>query len=78
MEGQENIQEVLSKQLLLCQFLTALSTVRTGVWVHSFSVGGDGGGAGATSIQVDLDLFLLQGVTLSVKASTSSLLSAWD
>ncbi|CAG03561.1 unnamed protein product, partial [Tetraodon nigroviridis] len=29
-EGQENIQEVLSKQLLLCQFLTALSTVRTG------------------------------------------------
>ncbi|KAI4873372.1 hypothetical protein NFI96_022165 [Prochilodus magdalenae] len=29
-EGQENIQEVLSKQLLLCQFLTALSVVRTG------------------------------------------------
>uniref|UniRef100_A0A7N8YBD1 Cap-specific mRNA (nucleoside-2'-O-)-methyltransferase 1 n=1 Tax=Mastacembelus armatus TaxID=205130 RepID=A0A7N8YBD1_9TELE len=29
-EGQENIQEVLSKQLLLCQFLTALSTLRTG------------------------------------------------
>ncbi|XP_048830226.1 cap-specific mRNA (nucleoside-2'-O-)-methyltransferase 1-like isoform X1 [Brienomyrus brachyistius] len=29
-EGQENIQEILSKQLLLCQFLTALSTVRTG------------------------------------------------
>ncbi|KAG9347247.1 hypothetical protein JZ751_004814 [Albula glossodonta] len=25
-EGQENIQEILSKQLLLCQFLTALST----------------------------------------------------
>lgn len=30
MEGQENIQEILSKQLLLCQFLTALSTLRTG------------------------------------------------
>lgn len=29
-EGQENLQEILSKQLLLCQFLTALSTVRTG------------------------------------------------
>lgn len=29
-EGQENIQEILSKQLLLCQILTALSTVRTG------------------------------------------------
>ncbi|XP_076027780.1 cap-specific mRNA (nucleoside-2'-O-)-methyltransferase 1 [Genypterus blacodes] len=28
-EGQENLQEVLSKQLLLCQFLTALSTLRT-------------------------------------------------
>ncbi|XP_056150595.1 cap-specific mRNA (nucleoside-2'-O-)-methyltransferase 1 [Lampris incognitus] len=28
--GQENIQEILSKQLLLCQFLTALSTLRTG------------------------------------------------
>ncbi|XP_034756159.1 cap-specific mRNA (nucleoside-2'-O-)-methyltransferase 1 [Etheostoma cragini] len=29
-EGQENIQEILSKQLLLCQFLTAISTLRTG------------------------------------------------
>uniref|UniRef100_A0A665T9Y8 Cap-specific mRNA (nucleoside-2'-O-)-methyltransferase 1 n=1 Tax=Echeneis naucrates TaxID=173247 RepID=A0A665T9Y8_ECHNA len=29
-EGQENIQEILSKQLLLCQFLTAVSTLRTG------------------------------------------------
>uniref|UniRef100_A0A1A8NGL2 Cap-specific mRNA (nucleoside-2'-O-)-methyltransferase 1 n=1 Tax=Nothobranchius rachovii TaxID=451742 RepID=A0A1A8NGL2_9TELE len=29
-EGQENIQEILSKQLLLCQFLTAISTIRTG------------------------------------------------
>ncbi|XP_036447172.1 LOW QUALITY PROTEIN: cap-specific mRNA (nucleoside-2'-O-)-methyltransferase 1 [Colossoma macropomum] len=29
-EGQENIQEILSKQLLLCQFLVALSVVRTG------------------------------------------------
>ncbi|XP_043916302.1 cap-specific mRNA (nucleoside-2'-O-)-methyltransferase 1 [Protopterus annectens] len=29
-EGQENIQEILSKQLLLCQFLMALSVVRTG------------------------------------------------
>lgn len=30
MEGQENIQEILSKQLYLCQFLTALSIVRPG------------------------------------------------
>lgn len=30
MEGQENLQEILSKQLLLCQFLMALSVVRTG------------------------------------------------
>uniref|UniRef100_A0A3Q2NN56 Cap-specific mRNA (nucleoside-2'-O-)-methyltransferase 1 n=1 Tax=Fundulus heteroclitus TaxID=8078 RepID=A0A3Q2NN56_FUNHE len=29
-DGQENIQEILTKQLLLCQFLTALSTLRTG------------------------------------------------
>ncbi|XP_067301850.1 cap-specific mRNA (nucleoside-2'-O-)-methyltransferase 1 [Pseudorasbora parva] len=29
-EGQENIQEILSKQLLLCQFLTAMSSVRPG------------------------------------------------
>lgn len=29
-EGQENLQEILSKQLLLCQFLTALSTLRPG------------------------------------------------
>ncbi|XP_028295572.1 cap-specific mRNA (nucleoside-2'-O-)-methyltransferase 1 [Gouania willdenowi] len=29
-EGQENLQEILSKQLLLCQFLTALSSLRTG------------------------------------------------
>ncbi|XP_068609863.1 cap-specific mRNA (nucleoside-2'-O-)-methyltransferase 1 [Brachionichthys hirsutus] len=29
-EGQENLQEILSKQLLLCQILTALSTLRTG------------------------------------------------
>ncbi|XP_054833969.1 cap-specific mRNA (nucleoside-2'-O-)-methyltransferase 1 [Eublepharis macularius] len=29
-EGQENIQEILSKQLMLCQFLTGLSVIRTG------------------------------------------------
>lgn len=29
-DGQENIQELLSKQLYLCQFLVALSIVRTG------------------------------------------------
>ncbi|XP_040286721.1 cap-specific mRNA (nucleoside-2'-O-)-methyltransferase 1 [Bufo bufo] len=29
-EGQENIQEILSKQLLLCQILVGLSVVRTG------------------------------------------------
>ena len=29
-EGQENIQEVLSKQLYLCQFLVALNIVRVG------------------------------------------------
>lgn len=30
MEGEENIQEILSKQLYLCQFLVALAIVRTG------------------------------------------------
>lgn len=30
MEGNENIQEILSKQLYLCQFLAALSVLRTG------------------------------------------------
>jgi cap1 methyltransferase len=29
-DGQENIQEILSKQLYLCQFLTALSVLRVG------------------------------------------------
>ena len=29
-EGQENIQEILSKQLYLCQFLVAMNIVRTG------------------------------------------------
>ncbi|XP_038617216.1 cap-specific mRNA (nucleoside-2'-O-)-methyltransferase 1 [Tachyglossus aculeatus] len=29
-KGQHNLQEILSKQLLLCQFLTGLSLVRTG------------------------------------------------
>lgn len=29
-EGQENLQEILSKQLTLCQFLTGLSVIRTG------------------------------------------------
>lgn len=29
-EGQENIQEILSKQLYLCQFLCALSILRPG------------------------------------------------
>ncbi|XP_074167145.1 cap-specific mRNA (nucleoside-2'-O-)-methyltransferase 1 isoform X3 [Sminthopsis crassicaudata] len=29
-EKQENLQEILSKQLLLCQFLTGLSVIRTG------------------------------------------------
>ena len=30
-EGNENIQEILSKQLYLCQFLCALSVLRTGI-----------------------------------------------
>ena len=29
-EGQENIQEILSKQLYLCQFLVAISIIRPG------------------------------------------------
>ena len=29
-EGQENLQEILSKQLYLCQFLVALGIVRVG------------------------------------------------
>uniref|UniRef100_A0A3B4A205 Cap-specific mRNA (nucleoside-2'-O-)-methyltransferase 1 n=1 Tax=Periophthalmus magnuspinnatus TaxID=409849 RepID=A0A3B4A205_9GOBI len=32
-EGQENLQEILTKQLLLCQLLTAISTLRTGHFV---------------------------------------------
>ena len=34
-DGQENIQEILSKQLYLCQFLTALNIVRTGELMNS-------------------------------------------
>ena len=29
-EGQENIQEILTKQLVLCQYICALSILRTG------------------------------------------------
>ena len=28
-EGQENLQEILSKQLYLCQFIAAMSMLRT-------------------------------------------------
>ena len=31
-EGQENIQELLTKQLVLCQYLCALMILRTGQW----------------------------------------------
>ena len=31
MEGQENIQEILSKRLYLCQFLVALDLLRPGI-----------------------------------------------
>lgn len=46
-EGQENLQEILSKQLMLCQFLTALSVVRTGmfcplIFLLLYGVGGSG------------------------------------
>lgn len=34
-EGSENIQEILSKQLYLCQFLVALSILRTGIVTHA-------------------------------------------
>ena len=34
MEGQENIQEILNKQLLLCQFLVAMSIVREGIVIY--------------------------------------------
>ena len=47
MEGQENIQEILLKQLVLCQYLCALSILRTGkyallmfILVLSLSLGG--------------------------------------
>jgi hypothetical protein len=36
-EGQENIQEILSKQLYLCQFLVALLIVRTGKHILNIS-----------------------------------------
>lgn len=29
-EGQENIQEILTKQLVLCQYICALSILQTG------------------------------------------------
>ena len=35
-EGQENIQEILSKQLYLCQFLVAISILRPGISGISF------------------------------------------
>ena len=31
MEGQENIQEILTKQLVLCQYLCALAILREGM-----------------------------------------------
>lgn len=35
-EGQENIQEILSKQLYLCQFLVAISIIRPGRLDYKF------------------------------------------
>lgn len=32
-EGQENIQEILTKQLVLCQYICALSILQTGPWL---------------------------------------------
>lgn len=37
-EGQENIQEILSKQLYLCQFLVAISILRPGNISAQFSL----------------------------------------
>lgn len=37
-EGQENIQEILSKQLYLCQFLVAISILRPGNINAQFSL----------------------------------------
>lgn len=73
-EGQENIQEILSKQLLLCQFLTALSTLRTGVNTSSYlclSL--------CIRVQATLQWYYLplQVVTLSARPLTSSLPSVW-
>ena len=36
-EGQENIQEILSKRLYLCQFLCALMNLRTGLY-HKINI----------------------------------------
>lgn len=43
MEGQENIQEILTKQLVLCQYLCALSILRRGtaqyiVYIYSIYI----------------------------------------
>ncbi len=32
MEGQENIQEILTKQLVLCQYMCALGILQTGTY----------------------------------------------
>ena len=32
MEGQENIQEILTKQLVLCQYMCALAILRPGLF----------------------------------------------
>ncbi len=37
-EGNENIQEILSKQLYLCQFLCAISVLRIGKWTNCFTI----------------------------------------
>lgn len=36
MEGQENIQELLTKQLVLCQYMCALAILRKGKWVNLY------------------------------------------
>ncbi len=51
-EGQENIQEVLSKQLYLCQFLTALSILRPGQRITSLIYKGTHSTIGRRSIRL--------------------------
>uniref|UniRef100_A0A8C3L598 Cap-specific mRNA (nucleoside-2'-O-)-methyltransferase 1 n=1 Tax=Chrysolophus pictus TaxID=9089 RepID=A0A8C3L598_CHRPC len=61
-EGQENLQEILSKQLMLCQFLMALSIVRTGMFYPSILFLFFKSVAGKLMVSKNLNLNCLSGI----------------